>query len=113
MLLTGIIAYAVVSVLIQGPVLWLAGRIVVGAERARFTDAVIITVAAVLANAVIGAVLGQVLAGLVQFVVYLWLIVRYYETDYLMAGVIAVVNTMLGWVISWILVAIIGITTIF
>ena len=113
MLIGAVIGYIIVSVLIQGPVLWLAGRMVVGAERAEFMDAVVITVSAVLANALIGAVLGQSLAALVQLVVYLALIVRYYETDYVMAAVIAVVNTVLGWVIGWVLVVIFGMAAIF
>ena len=113
MLIGAIIGYIVVSILIQGPVLWLAGRMVVGEERAKFMDAVIITVAAVIANAVVGAFLGQSLGGLVQLVVYLGLIVRYYETGWGNAAIIAVVNTVLGWVISWVLVVIFGISAIF
>ena len=66
-----------------------------------------------LANVIIGAFVGQMLTGLVQLVVYLGLVVRYYETDYMMVGVIALVNTVLGWIISWILIAVLGITAIF
>ncbi|MCJ7731065.1 hypothetical protein MUP51_02000, partial [Candidatus Bathyarchaeota archaeon] len=70
MLLEAVIGYVLVSILIQAPVLWIAGRMIVGADRAKFMDAVMITIAAVIANAVIGAFLGQSIAGLVQLVVY-------------------------------------------
>ena len=113
MLIGAIIGYILVSILIQGPILWLAGRMVVGEERAKFMDAVIITVSAVLANAIIGSFFGQSIGGLVQVIVYLALIVRYYETDWINAAIIAIVNTVLGWVISWGLIVIFGITAIF
>jgi len=113
MLIGAIIGYVLASILIQAPVLWIAGRIVVGEDRAKLIDAVFITIAAVIANTVIGALLGQTLAGLVQLVVYLYLIVRYYETDWVKAAIIAVLNTVIGWIIMWILITFIGISAIF
>ena len=113
MMPAGLIGYILVSILIQAPVLWMAGRLVVGEKRAKFMDAVIIVVLAVIANAIIGSILGQTLGGLVQLVVYLYLIVKYYETDWIKAAIIAIVNTVLGWVIFWVLVTIIGIGAIF
>ena len=112
MLLEAVIGYVLVSILIQAPVLWIAGRMIVGADRAKFTDAVIITIVAVIANAVIGAFLGQSIAGLVQLVVYLYLIVRYYETDYVKAALVAIMNVVIGWVIVWVLL-LLGIGAVF
>jgi hypothetical protein len=113
MILQSLLGYIIASILIQAPILWLAGRIIVGSERARFMDAVLITILAVLANAVIGVFLGQTLGGLSGLLVYLFLIVRYYETDWIRAGIIAVLNTIIGWIIVWIMVVIMGMTAIF
>jgi len=113
MIIQALIAYVIVSILVQAPVLWIAGRTIVGAEKARFMDAVTITVLAVLVNAVTGAFLGKNVAGLVQLVAYLFLIVKYYETDWIKSVIVSVVNTVLGWIIFWVLVTFIGIGAIF
>ena len=71
------------------------------------------SLSAIIANALIGVLVGRSIAGLAQLVVYLALIGKYYETDWLKAGVIAVVNTVLGWVILWVLITFVGIGVIF
>ena len=81
MILQAILAYVLVSIIIQAPVLWIARRMIVGAERAKFMDAVTITIIAAIVNAISGALLGKNLAGFVQLVAYLFLIVKYYDTD--------------------------------
>ena len=113
MVIEAIIGYVIASILVQAPVLWLAGRMILGSKRAKFMDAVFITVSAVFVNAIIGLVLGQTVAGVVQLLVYLFLIIRYYETDWVGAAVVAVINTVLGWVIAWLLVILFGIASIF
>lgn len=113
MIIQAILTYVVVSILIQAPVLWIAGRMIVGADRAKFMDAVTITIIAVFVNAISGSFLGKNLAGIVQLVAYLFLIVKYYETDWIKSAIISVINMVLGWIIFWILITWIGIGAIF
>jgi len=43
----------------------------------------------------------------------LFLSVKYYETDWIKSVIVSVVNTVLGWIIFWVLVTFIGIGAIF
>jgi hypothetical protein len=85
----------IVGVIITAPVLWLAGRLLVGASRAKFTDAIIIVVLGNVANAVISAIIGGVLGALVQLIVFLFLIKYYYECSWLRALAVAVVTVVI------------------
>jgi cell shape-determining protein MreD len=86
-----IIIQIIVGVVISAPALWLAGRWRVGPARALFMDAVTITVLGVIADAIVGEILGGGLGSLVQLGIYLYLVQKYYETDWVDAAIIAVI----------------------
>jgi hypothetical protein len=85
----------VVGVVITAPILWVAGRLLVGAAKARFIDAVIIVVLGTIAGQVIGQILSGTIGALVQLVVILLLIKKYYECDWLRALAVAVITVVL------------------
>jgi hypothetical protein len=90
-------------VIVQAPALWLAGRFIVGAQKAKFMDAVWITVLGMILNAVIAMFVGGEIAGLVQLLAYLYLVKKYYETGWVNAAIVSVARaamfalTMLGF----------------
>ena len=90
-------------IIISAPALWLAGKWRVGPAKAKFMDAVTITALGVIADAVIGAILGGGLGSLVQLGVYLYLVQKYYETDWVDAAIIAVISFAILFVVTMIL----------
>lgn len=86
---SNIIGLVLVSIFVQAPALWLAGRFIVGSEKAKFMDAVWITILGAVLNAVIAAFIGGEIAGLVQLVAYLYLVKQYYETGWIQAALIS------------------------
>ena len=101
--IVSIIVQIIVGVIISAPALWLAGRWRVGPARAKFMDAVTITALGVIADAVVGAFLGGGLGGIVQLVVYLYLVQKYYETDWVDAAIIAVISFGILFLVTMVL----------
>ena len=93
----------VVGIIVMAPVLWIAGRLLVGASKAKFTDAIVIVVLGSVVGAVISAVLSGFIGALVQIVVYLFLIKKYYECSWLKALAVAVVTVVIFAIIALIL----------
>ncbi len=85
------------------PVLWIAGRLLVGASRAKLMDAVIIVVLGNIAGAVISAIVGGFIGALVQIVVFLFLIKKYYECSWMKALAVAVVTVVIFAIVALIL----------
>jgi hypothetical protein len=90
-----LIGQIIVGIIVQAPALWIAGRMIVGADRAKFMDAVWFTVLGSILNAVIAMFIGGEIAGLVQLVAYLYLVKQYYETSWVSAAVIAIAAVVL------------------
>jgi ABC-type amino acid transport system permease subunit len=103
-----IIGQIIVGVIVQAPSLWLAGRFIVGSDRAKFMDAVWITVLGAILNAVIGAFIGGEIAGLVQLFAYLYLVKNYYETSWLSSFIISIVAVII-LILAIFILAMIGI----
>jgi hypothetical protein len=97
--LVALLIQIVVGTVILAPVLWLAGRGLVGKEKAKFLDAVI--------GAVVGALFGLVTA-VIMFIVWLALIKHFFDCGWLMAFAIAIIAVILFVVIVAVL-AVIGI----
>jgi hypothetical protein len=96
--------------IVTAPFLWLAGRWVVGSEKARFGDAVWIGVAGTIINAVIGLFLGGLLGSLAQIIAYLYLIKTCFETGWFNAGVISIVTVFIRATVGAILLILFGVS---
>jgi hypothetical protein len=97
----------VVGTVILAPVLWLAGRALVGKEKAKFLDAVWIVLLGTVIGAVVGA-FGGLVAAVIMFIVWLALIKHFFDCGWLMAFAIAIIAVIIFVVIVAIL-AVIGI----
>ena len=98
----------IVGIVIVSPVLWLSGRAFVGAQKAKFMDAVLIVVI----GSVVGAIFGFFFVGLIAFIIQLliWLVLvrHFFECGWLQALAISIVAVIIFVVIIFIL-AFIGI----
>jgi hypothetical protein len=101
-----LVLQVIVATIIIGPLLWLAGRLLVGKEKAKFTDG-LVTVAL---GTIIGGVLSYVglsgwIAAAVMLVVWLALIKHFFDCGWLKALAIAIVAVVIFIVIIFVLVA--------
>jgi len=98
----------VVGTIIVAPILWLAGRALVGKEKAKFTDAIWIVILGIVIGAVVGALIGGLIAAVLMFIIWLALIKHFFDCGWLMALAIAIIAVIIFIVIVAVL-ALIGI----
>ena len=104
----GLIPRVIIGLVITAPALWYVGKWRVGPEKAKFTDAIWISFAGTILNAIIG---NRVVAGfgfIIQLIVGLYLIKTYYETDWVDALIINTIAVFLVYFVFFIL-AVLGI----
>ena len=94
----------VINVVVQTLFVWLAGRIMVGAEKAKFTDALWIVVINALISGVLGALNWGWIGAIITFVLYLGLIKHFFDCGWIKALIIAIVTVILQIIIGIILV---------
>jgi hypothetical protein len=93
--LVALLIQIVVGTIIVAPVLWLAGRALVGKEKAKFTDAIWIVVLGTVIGAVVGAFVGGLIAAVIMFVIWLALIKHFFDCGWIMALAIAIIAVII------------------
>jgi len=93
----------VVGLIVSAPALWYVGKWRVGPEKAKFTDAIWISVLGIFINAVIGSFVGGGIGSLLQLLVNLYLIKNYFETDWVNSFIISIAAVVLVFVVFTIL----------
>ena len=106
--IVGLLIQIVIGMIVSAPALWIVGKWRVGPEKAKFTDALWISALGTIVNVVIGSLNGGGIGSIIQFVIYLYLIKKYYETDWINSLIISIVATVLVLVVLTV-VAIVGI----
>ena len=106
--LVSLLIQIVVSSIILAPVLWLAGRALVGSVNAKFFDAVWIVLLGTVIGAVVGDFVGSLVAVVIMFIVWLALIKHFFDCGWLMALAIAIIAVIL-FVIILAVLAFVGI----
>ncbi|MEM1557111.1 MAG: hypothetical protein QXT26_01095 [Thermoproteota archaeon] len=107
--LTALVVQIIVEVIIVAPVLWIAGRLLVGKEKAKFTDAIWIVVLGVVLGTIIGTFLHGLIGALVTFIVWLALIKHFFDCGWLKAFLIAVLAAIIFIVIAVIISILLGV----
>ncbi len=104
--LVAILIQIVVGIIIVAPILWIAGRLLVGKEKAKFTDAIWIVVLVTVIGAIVGALVGGLVSAIIMFIVWLALVKHFFDCGWLKAFVIAVIAVIIFVIIVVILAAI-------
>ncbi len=99
----GLILQVVITTIIVGPILWLAGRALVGKEKAKFTDALWIVLLGTIIGAIVGVFIGGIVASIIMFIVWLGLIKHFFDAGWIMALAIAIIAVIIFLVIAFIL----------
>ena len=107
--LLGVATQIIVGIIIVAPVLWLAGRALVGGHKAKFADAVWIVVLGIVVGVIVGAIVNiGLLSAIIMFFVWLGLIKHFFDCGWLKAFAIAIVAAII-FVIIAVILAVIGI----
>ncbi len=112
------LATLILNILIISPILWIAGRALVGKEKAKFTDALwIVTLGTLIGFAfnyislyVFTALgfIGTIIGAIIMLIVWLGLIKRFFDTGWGMAFVIAIIAVIIYIIVAFIIALILG-----
>ncbi len=101
------ILHIIVNTIIIGPVLWLAGRALVGKEKAKFTDGLWIAALGTVVGDIFGFFFSGVIATIVTIIIWLGLIKHFFDCGWGKAILIAIIAIIIFVVITAVL-ALIG-----
>ena len=94
----------VIKIIVLAPAFWLAGRALVGKEKAKFLDAILIIILGTLIGGIFSyfEIIG-IIALIIQLVLWIGLVKHFFDTDWIKAFVIAVLAVIILVVITFIL----------
>jgi len=97
----GLLLRIIVATMVTAPSLWIAGRMIVGVDKAKFSDAFWIVALGIVVESLAGSVVRSFFAPLVQLVVWLYLVRHYFDTGWgsaffisILASVVFILATM-------------------
>jgi len=105
--LIALVVNIIVNVIVLSPVLWIAGRLLAGKDKAKFTDALWIVVLGTIIGAVFQAFLEGILGllgSIIMLIIWLALVKHFFDTGWLKALVIAILAIIIYIIIVAILV---------
>lgn len=104
--LISLIINIIVNIIFISPILWLSGRLLVGAQKAKFTDALWIVVLGTIISSIFGYFFQGIIASFILLVILLGLVKHFFDCGWLKALVISVIAVIIYIAITIILVLI-------
>ena len=105
----GFLFKIVSATILTAPSLWIAGRMIVGKRKAKFSDAFWIVALGVVLEAVVGAVVRSPFTPFVQLIVWIYLIKSQFDTDWLKAFFVSILAVVVFIIVTAAIAMIIGI----
>ena len=99
----------VVNIIVLSPVLWIAGRLLAGKDKAKFTDALWIVILGTVINGIFSYFFSGIIAWIIVLFIWLALVKHFFDTGWLKAFAIVVVAILIAIVIGVIIAIIVGI----
>lgn len=106
-LLINFVLNVIVPTIILSPVLWLAGRLVVGKEKAKFTDAIWTILIGTFIGSIFAAIFTGIIASIIQLIIWLALVKHFFDCGWLKALAISIL-TVIVFIAIAILLGLIG-----
>ena len=107
--LDALVINIIASTIIVSPTLWLSGRLIVGRQKAKFSDAVLTVVIGTLIGAVLGGFFPGIVAAIAQLIIWFALVRHFFDCGWGAALAISIVGVILFVVVAVVL-GLIGIT---
>jgi hypothetical protein len=85
----------IIRIVVLAPVLWISGRLLVGADKAKFTDAIWIVVLGSVIGSFFEFFFSGVIATIIVLVIWLALVKHFFDCGWLKALVISIVAILI------------------
>lgn len=96
----------IINTIILSPIFWIAGRALVGKEKAKFTDAIWIVILGTVVGTIFGALFTGIPAAIIQLILWLALVKHFFDCGWLKALAISILAVIVFAIIILILAAI-------
>ncbi len=103
-----LVIQVIINTIIISPVLWLAGRALVGKEKARFIDAVWIVILGTVIGTLFNAFFTGLIAAIILLILWLGLVKHFFDCGWLKAIAISIIAIVI-FVVVIVVLALIGI----
>ncbi|MCW4036094.1 MAG: hypothetical protein NWE75_02785 [Candidatus Bathyarchaeota archaeon] len=104
----GLLLRIIVATIVTAPSLWIAGRMIVGKKKAKFSDAFWIVALGIVLESLIVAAVRSIFAPLAQLVVWLYLVKHYFDTGWVQALVISILAVVVFVAVTIVLAIVLG-----
>jgi len=93
-LLINFVLNVIVPTIILSPVLWIAGRLVVGKEKAKFTDAIWTILIGTFIGSIFAAIFTGIIASIIQLIIWLALVKHFFDCGWPKALAISILTVI-------------------
>ncbi len=101
--------FLISGIIITAPSLWFSGKTIVGEDKAKFSDALMIVTLGIIVKIILeNAFIEGIIISIIQLIIWLYLVRRYFETDWGKALAISIISVLVSIAITFVL-AILGI----
>jgi hypothetical protein len=102
----------VLSIIFVAPSLWISGRLLVGKEKAKFTDAIWIAVLGTVIGGIFQFFFTGIIAWIIMLIIWLALVKHFFDCGWLKALAISIIAVIIFIVIAVVIAAIFGLALI-
>jgi hypothetical protein len=102
-----VILNVIVPTIILSPILWLSGRLSVGKEKARFSDAIWIVFIGTILGSIFSYALTGIIASIIQLIAWLGLVKHFFDCGWLKALAISILAVLIFIAVA-VLLALLG-----
>lgn len=100
----------IVTIIANSFVVWLAGKSLVGSEKAKFSDALWIVILNAVISGLLSVFISGILGSIVILIIYLLLIKHFFDCGWGKAILIAIIAVIISVIIAFIVGLIFGVT---
>jgi hypothetical protein len=101
--LLNFVVQVIINIVLISPALWISGRLLVGKEKAKFTDALATVVVGTLIGMIFGFFFQGIIASIIMFIIWLALVKHFFDCGWLKALAISIVAVLIFIVVAVIL----------
>ena len=107
-----LVVQVILSIIFISPSLWISGRLLVGKEKAKFTDAIWIAVLGTIVGGVFQFFFTGIIAAIIMIIVWLGLVKYFFDCGWLKALAISIIAIIIFAIVAVIIAAIFGIALV-
>ena len=96
----------ILGIVFLAPVLWIAGRLIAGKDKAKFTDAIWIVILGNVIGGIFQYFFSGIIAGIIVLIIWLALVKHFFDTGWLRALAIAIIVAVIYFVVAILVLAV-------